>query len=167
MKDPFLFSEVAEAAAAEEERRKAEEIPWADYVRQVQLYYNEAQERQFRELVSGLAKRYGTENLSDTVLRALQNVNNGIPATIPESSKVFVAATELSFQQAAESNPISNKEWSTLLNAGLSSGLTMQQIADIIQLKYGCKVREVKQFQFQEAIHTLREEGNCAPSAGN
>lgn len=68
----FLLPEIEEETR-ERESKQEEEIPWADYIRMVQLFFNESQHEEFRELTSKLAVLYGTKSVTDTVAEAMRN----------------------------------------------------------------------------------------------
>jgi hypothetical protein len=48
------------------------EIPWTQYVRMVQLFFDQEQHTAFQEQVSKLALRYGTKNVTETVAVTMQ-----------------------------------------------------------------------------------------------
>ena len=68
----FLLPELEEEAKQREENKEPE-IPWTEYTRMVQLFFNEPQNEEFRELTSKLAVLYGTKSVTDTVAEAMRN----------------------------------------------------------------------------------------------
>jgi hypothetical protein len=68
---PALFEGIAAPVNANPEP----EIPWAEYVRQAQLFFNQNQFEEFKENVSRLAIKYGTKNVTDTVAEAMRRAN--------------------------------------------------------------------------------------------
>jgi hypothetical protein len=58
-----------------EETDHADE-PKTGYVKQVQLFYNQEQHAEFMRLTGELSQRYGTENITDTVLEAIRRAHN-------------------------------------------------------------------------------------------
>lgn len=67
----FLIPELEEEAREREAQQ--EEIPWTQYIRMVQLFFDERGHEEFRELTSKLAILYGTKNVTDTTLEGLRN----------------------------------------------------------------------------------------------
>lgn len=52
--------------------KKEPEIPWTQYVRMVQIFFDGPKFEEFRDQVSKLAVQYGTKNLTDTVAEAVR-----------------------------------------------------------------------------------------------
>lgn len=53
-------------------RKEEPEIPWTQYVRMVQMFFDGPKFEEFRGQVSKLAVEYGTKNLTDTVAEAVR-----------------------------------------------------------------------------------------------
>jgi hypothetical protein len=52
------------------------EIPWTQYIRMAQLFFDQKQFEEFQGRVSKLAVRFGTKNLTETVAEALRRAEN-------------------------------------------------------------------------------------------
>lgn len=53
-------------------KKEEPEIPWTQYVRMVQMFFDGPKFEEFRGQVSKLAVQYGTKNLTDTVAEAVR-----------------------------------------------------------------------------------------------
>jgi hypothetical protein len=57
-------------------KSKEPEIPWTQYVRMVQMFFDGPKFEEFKGQISKLAVEYGTKNLTDTVAEAVKRAAN-------------------------------------------------------------------------------------------
>lgn len=74
----------------------------------------------------------------------------------PDSSE------NISSKTVPSGNTISSKEWSDLLNVGVFCGVSLEQTNTLIKEKFGCRTRDLKPSQLEEATAVIRA---ASPSA--
>lgn len=71
LEQPPLFEDFAPVR-----KEQGPEIPWTQYIRMAQLFFDQQQFEEFQARVSKLAVRYGTKNLTATVAEALRRAES-------------------------------------------------------------------------------------------
>lgn len=69
-------SPLFEKVAAPVRKNPDSEIPWTEYIRMVQMFFDQPKFEEFQGMVSRLAAKYGTRNLTDTVAEAVRREAN-------------------------------------------------------------------------------------------
>jgi len=82
------------------------------------------------------------------------------PKAVPTSTKKQAEKKQETFAEQAEKQNadavITSKQWSNLLNAGFVTGKNFDAIDAIVKEKFNCRVRDLKQSQYEAAVEAVR-----------